>query len=151
MTVGVADRLGYGDIAPNALRMKLMKAPRIIAQANKYITNPLQNLWADKLPPWAVVKHVGRKSEKQYSTPVLAWVEKNKLSIPLTYGVESDWVRNVLAAGEFTLVRGGETFKVTGPRILPPDSPDIVGFAQHLARPLDGVLFGQLAPDTASA
>ncbi|MFM9377767.1 nitroreductase family deazaflavin-dependent oxidoreductase [Gordonia sp. VNK21] len=122
-----------------------MKVPRFVATANKYVANPLQRLWADKLPPWAVVEHVGRRSGTQYSTPVLAWVEGGKLSIPLVYGTESDWVRNVLAAGEFTLVRAGSRLTVTGARIVPPDSPDIVGLARYLGRGLDGVLYGRIA------
>lgn len=122
-----------------------MRVPRLVATANKYVTNPIQRLWAPKLAPWAVVEHVGRTSGQAYSTPVLAWVQGDRLSIPLVYGADSDWVRNVLAAGEFTLVRQGEQLTIAGPRIVPPDSPDIVGLARYLGRPLDGVLFGRIA------
>lgn len=121
-----------------------MRVPRLVANANKYVTNPIQGLWAGRLAPWAVVEHVGRTSGTAYSTPVLAWVQGDRLSIPLVYGTDSDWVRNVLAAGEFTLVRAGKERTIAGPRILPPDSPDIVGAARFLGRPLDGVLFGRV-------
>ncbi len=121
-----------------------MRVPRIVATANKYVTNPIQGLWAPRIAPWAVVQHVGRSSGTAYSTPVLAWVEGDRLSIPLVYGADSDWVRNVLAAGEFTLVRQGRRRTIAGPRIVPSDSPDIVGLARYVGRPFDGVLFGRV-------
>lgn len=124
-----------------------MKAPRVVAKANKVITNPIQRTWAPRLAPWAMVEHVGRKSGKQYSIPVLAWVSHDRVSIPLVYGTESDWVRNVLAAGSFTMVRGGKRLKVAGARVLPPDSPDIAGFAKYATMPFEGAMFGRIVRD----
>lgn len=128
-----------------------MRVPRLVATANKYVTNPIQGIWAAKLAPWAVVEHVGRTSGTGYSTPVLCWVERGRISIPLVYGSDSDWVRNVLAAGDFTLVRGGKRLHIAGVRILPPDSPDVAGLAKYVGRPFDGVLFGRIAPTPGSA
>ncbi|MFT4085776.1 MAG: nitroreductase family deazaflavin-dependent oxidoreductase [Gordonia sp. (in: high G+C Gram-positive bacteria)] len=121
-----------------------MRVPRTVARVNKYVTNPIQGMWASRLAPWAVVEHVGRKSGKTYQTPVLAWTGHDRLSVPLVYGADSDWVRNVLAAGEFTLIRSGKRLKIAGARVLPPDSPDIVGAAKYVARPFEGVLFGRI-------
>ncbi|GAA4748382.1 nitroreductase family deazaflavin-dependent oxidoreductase [Gordonia alkaliphila] len=121
-----------------------MRVPQVVARINKYVTNPIQGIWAPRVAPWAVVEHVGRTSGKAYSNPVLCWVDHGRVSIPLTYGTQSDWVRNVLAAGEFTLVREGERVHVAGARILPPDSPDIVGLARYVGRPFEGVLFGRI-------
>lgn len=121
-----------------------MRLPSVVATANKYVTNPVQRLWAPRLAPWALVEHVGRTSGNAYSTPVMAWIDDDRLSIPLIYGVESDWVRNVLAAGEFTLVREGRRVTIAGPRVLPPDSPDIVGLAKYAGLVVDGVLFGRV-------
>ncbi|MFC0313529.1 nitroreductase family deazaflavin-dependent oxidoreductase [Gordonia phosphorivorans] len=125
-----------------------MRVPHVVARVNKYVTNPIQGLWAPRVAPWAVVEHVGRTSGTGYSTPVLCWVGHGRISIPLTYGTGSDWVRNVLAAGEFTLLREGKRIRVAGARILPPDSPDIVGLARYVGRPFDGVLFGRIVEET---
>lgn len=38
------------------------RAMRLIARFNKYVTNPLQRLWAPRLPYMAVIEHTGRKS-----------------------------------------------------------------------------------------
>lgn len=123
-----------------------MKVPRIVAHANKYVTNPIQGLWADRLKPWAVVQHVGRKSNRDYSTPVLAWIRDDRVSIPIVYGNTSDWVRNVLAAGEFTMVQAGQTYRVAGARLVPADSPDIVKGARPASMIVDEVLYGRLVP-----
>lgn len=121
-----------------------MKVPRIVARANKYVTNPVQGLWAGRIAPWAIVEHVGRKSNRPYRTPVLAFVDGGRISVALNYGADSDWVKNVLAAGEFTLVRGGRPLKIAGARLLPSDSPDVVKPARIPALLADTVLYGRI-------
>ncbi|EGD56634.1 nitroreductase family deazaflavin-dependent oxidoreductase [Gordonia neofelifaecis] len=121
-----------------------MKVPHVVARINKYVTNPIQGLWADRLAPWAVVEHIGRKSNRQYRTPVLAFVDDGRISIALNYGTESDWVKNVLAAGEFTLIREGKPLAIAGARILPSDSPDVVKSARIPAMLADSVLYGRV-------
>lgn len=121
-----------------------MKIPMAVARFNKYVTNPVQGLWAPRLAPWAVVEHVGRRSGSTYSTPVLAWVSGDRLSIVLTYGRKTDWVRNVQDAGNFVLIRKSKRFKVVGPRVVPSDSPDIVKGARIPAKAFESVLNGTL-------
>ena len=125
--------------------------PKALARANKYVTNPIQGLWAPRMKPYAVVHHVGRKSGTAYSNPVLCWIEDGRISIPLTYGTDVDWLKNVLAAGEFTLTREGKTLTIAGPRVLPSDSPDIVGLAKWVGRPFPGVLYGRIVDGAAGA
>lgn len=121
-----------------------MKIPMAVARFNKRVTNPIQGLWAPRLAPWAVVEHVGRRSGTKYSTPVLAWVSGDRLSIVLTYGRTTDWVRNVQEAGNFELIRNSKRFKVVGPRIIPSDSPDVVKGARLPAKAFESVLNGTL-------
>lgn len=86
------------------------RAMRIIAQFNKYVTNPLQRLWAPWLPYMAVIEHTGRKSGKPYRTPVMAFIDSRSVRVVLNYGTQSDWVRNVRAAGAADVVhRAGGT------------------------------------------
>lgn len=122
----------------------LMKVPRIVARVNKYVTNPVQGLWAGRIAPWAVVRHVGRKSNRPYETPVLAFVDDGRVSIALNYGADADWVKNVLAASEFTLVRKGRPLTVAGARVLPSDSPDVVKSARIPAKLAESVLYGRV-------
>ena len=121
-----------------------MKIPKAVARVNKKVTNPIQRQWAPRLAPWAMIEHVGRKSGKKYSIPVLAWVDDDRLSIVLTYGRHTDWVRNVQAAGEFGLIRKSRHYKVVRPRIIPSDSPDVASGARIPARMFESVLIGTI-------
>ncbi|MFT3899572.1 MAG: nitroreductase family deazaflavin-dependent oxidoreductase [Gordonia sp. (in: high G+C Gram-positive bacteria)] len=121
-----------------------MKIPYAVARFNKKVTNPIQRQWAPRLAPWAMVEHVGRKSGTRYSIPVLAWVEGKRLSIVLTYGPDTDWVKNVQAAGRFEVIRKGKKITVVGPVVVPSDSPDIAKGAKIPARGFDYVLNGTI-------
>ncbi|MFW0795974.1 nitroreductase family deazaflavin-dependent oxidoreductase [Gordonia sp. CPCC 205515] len=124
-----------------------MQLPAAVGRFNKVVTNPIQRLWAPRLAPWAMVEHVGRTSGATYSIPVLAWVEGDRLSIVLAYGRHTDWVRNVLAAGEFGFVRKSKHYKVIRPRIIPSDSPDVARGARLAAQLFDSVLVGTVIAD----
>jgi deazaflavin-dependent oxidoreductase (nitroreductase family) len=76
-----------------------MPAPRSIARFNRRFTNRLTLRVAGYLPGFALVSHVGRKSSRAYRTPVNAFRTDDGYIIALTYGAQSDWVKNVLAAG----------------------------------------------------
>ena len=47
----------------------------------------------------AQIRHVGRRSGRPYMTPVGARLSGDVAVIPLTFGNQSDWSRNVRAAG----------------------------------------------------
>ena len=94
-----------------------MAVRRRIAHFNKRVVNPIQRRWADRLPPWAVVVHRGRTSGRRYETPVLAHLHDGEVVIALFYGADSDWVRNVVAAGGGELIRRRRTLTMTDPRI----------------------------------
>lgn len=91
----------------------------LIRTSNKYLLNPLMLTMAGKRFWYAsVVEHTGRRSGKRYSTPVVADRVDDHLVIPLPYGTQVDWVRNVLSAGGATVVRKGETFATDSPEII---------------------------------
>ena len=73
-----------------------MPAPRSLARFNKRFTNRLTSKVAGYLPGFAIVSHVGRKSGRTYRTPVNAFRTDGGYIIALTYGAQSDWVKNVL-------------------------------------------------------
>ncbi|MEN4400183.1 nitroreductase family deazaflavin-dependent oxidoreductase [Mycolicibacterium conceptionense] len=95
------------------------RAMRVIARVNKYVTNPLQRLWAPWLPYMAVIEHTGRKSGKPYRTPVMAFIDDKSVRVVLNYGEQSDWVRNIRAAGHAEVVHRGKRYQLTNPRIIP--------------------------------
>ncbi|MBR7826577.1 hypothetical protein KDK95_09700 [Actinospica sp. MGRD01-02] len=64
--------------------------------------------------PFSVVVHRGRKSGREYRTPLLLASVPEGFVAELTYGPNVDWLRNVEAAGGCTLIHGGATLRVTG-------------------------------------
>jgi len=44
--------------------------PQWLARFNRYFTNPIQRMWAGWVPGMGIIEHVGRRSGKQYRTPV---------------------------------------------------------------------------------
>jgi deazaflavin-dependent oxidoreductase (nitroreductase family) len=92
-------------------------APRAMARVNKHFTNRLLGLWAPYLPPWASLKHVGRRSGRRYATPVVAVLGRDRLVVPVLYGERSDWVLNVLAAEGGEITRAGRSRRFAAPRL----------------------------------
>ena len=86
---------------------------------NKRFFNPLiLRAAALNLPYPTVVGHVGRRSGTAYETPVAAAPTATGFLVPLPYGQDVDWLRNLLAAGGGTLRYAGETVHVTNPTIV---------------------------------
>jgi deazaflavin-dependent oxidoreductase (nitroreductase family) len=94
-----------------------MPAPRWVARANKASLNRITKFIAPWAPGWAVVVHKGRKSGKTFRTPLWAFRRHDGFIIALTYGPNSDWVRNVTAAGGFEIESRRRRYQVGEPRI----------------------------------
>lgn len=98
-----------------------MPLPRWLARFNFRVTNNLLGPLATRLPGWGVVVHTGRKSHRQYRTPVFVFPRGDRFIIALTYGRESQWVHNVMAQGGCALETEGRTVRLSGPRIFHDD------------------------------
>jgi deazaflavin-dependent oxidoreductase (nitroreductase family) len=71
----------------------------------KYTLNPMTRRIAhSSFGPFAIVRHVGRRSGKSYETPIIARPVKDGFVIELSYGYDVDWHKNVLAAQGCTMV-----------------------------------------------
>ncbi len=82
-----------------------MKFPIEIRSFNKRITNPILGRIARSAHgPFAIIRHVGRKSGKTYETPVIVFPFAGGFVLALTYGKEVDWYRNVMAAGRCVVI-----------------------------------------------
>ena len=68
----------------------------------------------------ARLTHTGRRSGRTYVTPVGARRAGDAVLIPLTFGNQSDWSRNVLAAGHCSLRLEGVDYDATAPTLLSP-------------------------------
>src|SRR6266568_5484406 len=67
---------------------------------------------------YSIVRHVGRTSGRQYRNPVSAYPLTDGFVIAVLYGAQSHWVRNVMAAGRFTLRTKGRDYLLERPEII---------------------------------
>jgi len=87
-------------------------------RVNRVFTNPLMGTFAWLVPPLAVVRHVGRKSGRHYRSPVVAFASESGVVIPMTYGRDVDWARNIIHAHGCELARMGRRIALRNPRIV---------------------------------
>lgn len=91
-----------------------------VRRTNREIINPRQLASAGTPGAAAsVVHHRGRRSGNEYATPVGANPIDDGFLIALPYGMQADWLRNVLAAGSATIEHEGVTYPVTAPELIP--------------------------------
>jgi deazaflavin-dependent oxidoreductase (nitroreductase family) len=88
-------------------------------EINKRYINPLMLKFAGRqYSPQAIIYHEGRKSGRSYSTPVVIEPITDGFIIPLPYGTDVDWCRNILAAGQCTIQWHGNSYTVTEPALI---------------------------------
>ena len=85
--------------------------------------NPMLGPLLKRLPGFAVIKHRGRSSGKDYETIVSAYRKGSVLAIGLVHG-KTNWVKNVLAAGEADIHVGRKDLHLVNPRVLPVGTVD---------------------------
>ncbi|MFC8597788.1 hypothetical protein [Isoptericola sp. NPDC057191] len=118
-----------------------MPVPPAVAKATKRF-NPYALKISSRVPPWATLHHVGRKSGREYRTPVVAFAARAPIDTrveragdpveigeyrdvlvlhPLPWGPDVDWCRNVRAAGSYRLTRKGVDYRVDELRVVDGD------------------------------
>jgi deazaflavin-dependent oxidoreductase (nitroreductase family) len=107
--------------------------------------NPMIKPFARFIPGMATIKHRGRKSGKPYETIVTAYRKGTVLAIVLSHG-KTDWVKNVLAAGEADVHFIRRDVHIVNPRILPAgSSADGLPWMARLQSRKIGVLVADIA------
>ncbi|WP_086845473.1 nitroreductase family deazaflavin-dependent oxidoreductase [Amycolatopsis kentuckyensis] len=93
-----------------------------VARFNRVATNQVLKHVAGWAPGFATVVHKGRKSGREFRTPINVFRTKDGFVVGLTYGPDADWVKNVLAAGGCTLITRRENIHVHGAELVHDDS-----------------------------
>lgn len=92
---------------------------RNMARFNRQWTNRfIMTVAGGRCSPYAILRHTGRRSGRQYATPVITAPLVDGFVIPLAYGEDSDWYLNLLAAGEGTLEWQGESYTIVSPELV---------------------------------
>lgn len=103
-----------------AFRTDNPTAKRLLTSYHKHVTNPVMvRFFSGRSKHAALVEHVGRKSGKTYRTPVTAHRTHDTIIVPLPYGTEIDWLRNLQAVGQGVVRLDNRSFTVFEPEVVP--------------------------------
>jgi deazaflavin-dependent oxidoreductase (nitroreductase family) len=116
MSAGAFIGIAVAIAASGVLMMRFQK--RWLAKINIVLTNRITGLFAGWLPGFGILTHVGRKSGKVYRTPVNVFRVPKGFIIALTYSSQSEWVKNVLAAGGCELETRGKKCQLSAPKVV---------------------------------
>jgi deazaflavin-dependent oxidoreductase (nitroreductase family) len=114
-----------------------MPLPKALARFNRLALNRVTRPFASWVPGLGVVIHRGRRSGRRYRTPVNVFPSGRQYTVALTYGADTDWLRNVLAAGSCELVTRRRVVRLTSPRLIHDEQRSAIG---PVARPILGAL-----------
>ena len=99
-----------------------MPIPKAVRGWNKAGLNRVTRHVAPLIPGFGVVIHRGRRSGRQYQTPVNVFPAEDGYVFALTYGSDTDWVKNVFAAGGCELRTRRRTIRLVSPRLFHDES-----------------------------
>src|SRR6188472_2112221 len=91
-----------------------MALPRAVGRFNKVVTNQLLVHLAGH-GPFVELEHVGRRTGRAYRVPLMAFRSGDGVTFALTYGPDTDWLRNVRAASGCRLRMRGEILTLGAP------------------------------------
>ena len=86
---------------------------------NRYVTRIAGGRY---VPFWSLLRHQGRRSGRTYATPVTASRVPGGFAIPMAFGEEADWYRNIVAGGSAAIRWRGTEHQVGDAAALDPDS-----------------------------
>jgi deazaflavin-dependent oxidoreductase (nitroreductase family) len=120
-----------------------MPIPRVVARWNRAGLNRVVKHIAPWAPGLGLVVHRGRQSGRTYQTPVSVFPAADGFIIALTYGADNtDWVKNVLAAGSCELRTHGRVLRASSPRVYHDETrPGIWPVARPVLRALGAADF----------
>ncbi len=99
-----------------------MPMPKMLGRLNRVGLNRVTKLFAVTIPPFAILIHRGRRSGREYRTPIFAFPTGDGFVIALTYGRGTDWERNVFSAGGGMLIYRGRRYELIDPRLIAGDN-----------------------------
>lgn len=91
---------------------------RIIRRFTTRFVNPIARRFVGRLPGFAILTHVGRRSGRVYDTPMGVFHVAGDYVFALTYGPDVHWVQNVLAAGRLEIRERGRTVELRDPELV---------------------------------
>jgi deazaflavin-dependent oxidoreductase (nitroreductase family) len=116
MTVAVSIIWLLAILVTLILLVRFFKRP--VAAFHRALTNRIARRFAARVPGFGIVTNVGRRSGKLYETPVNVFRRFDGFLIALTYGRDSGWIKNVLAAGSCQLETRRVRYQLSAPIVV---------------------------------
>jgi deazaflavin-dependent oxidoreductase (nitroreductase family) len=140
----MSKNMSANDHPNNAPGVPMVYPPAFERLQIKYM-NPLVKRISPFMPGVAKIRHRGRKSGKTYETVVSPFRKGNVVAVVLGHG-KTDWVKNVLAAGEADVLFRKRSLHIVNPRIVPAggDAEGLPFMARMQSRKM-GVLVADIA------
>lgn len=91
---------------------------RQLAAFHRVFTNRLLRPLVARMPGFGIVINVGRRTGTVYRTPVNVFRRSDRFLIALTYGKDSGWVKNVLAAGKCQIQTRRFSYRLATPVVV---------------------------------
>ncbi len=115
------EKLARSAVALKSLVVRIInRAAHALLRVGVRHLNPLMLSLAGspRLPMLAVIYHRGRRSGRSYATPLGARLIANGFVIPITFGEQANWFRNVQAAGGCVIRWKGADYPMIEPEVV---------------------------------
>lgn len=83
-----------------------------------HLFNPATLLFFGRLPGCGILTHIGRTSGRRFRVPIFVLRRGDDYVFALTYGSESHWVKNILAAGGAEIRVRGRDLRLAEPEVF---------------------------------
>lgn len=120
MTLHFDEQPSTDHIEPVNTAVRPSRFVRIVMKTMTRMLNPLIRRMAGRrhFNMAAQVYHLGRRSGREYVTPATARLSGDHFWVSLTFGPDSDWSRNVRAAGGCSIRWQGRDYHAVRPVVV---------------------------------
>ena len=98
-----------------------------------HLFNPGTLLFFGQLPGCGILTHIGRTSGRRYRVPIFVLRRGDDYVFALTYGSESHWVKNILAAGGSEMRVRGRDLRLVEPAVFVDETRRLMPLPYRLA------------------
>ena len=119
LVIALACLLLLGMLVQFLLRAIMLRNKALGAKLAKPYDAVILKMAGGPFSPYAVLTHIGRRSGREYKTPLGASPLGDGFVLGLAFGEDSDWCRNVMAAGKCTVKWHGQEYALERPEIIP--------------------------------
>jgi deazaflavin-dependent oxidoreductase (nitroreductase family) len=110
-------------VAPKPARPQRPRIAAVFGTFTPYLNRYIVRIAGSRYTPmWALIRHRGRRSGREYLTPITARPVQGGFAIPVAFGEGADWYRNVMASRTAAVRWGGSWHEVEAASAIDPDA-----------------------------